>query len=100
VLRKHPAESPFFGNIQGSYGKGADGLEYFRTITCQLRHGIESEQEANARLIASAPDLLAALEELTNIVQGVLDDGVYPRDLIDSFTLQPARAALKKARGE
>lgn len=58
-----------------------------------------SEARANARLIAAAPDLLAALSELSCIVQGLLD-GDDCRHSIDSFTLQPARAAIAKAKGE
>lgn len=51
------------------------------------------EARANARLIAAAPDLLAALMELVDIVEGHVEDG----DTLDSLTLQPARAALAKA---
>lgn len=55
--------------------------------------------EADARLIAAAPELLEALEELSGIVQGLLD-GDDCQNSIDSFTLQPARAAIAKAKGE
>ena len=52
-----------------------------------------SDALANAQLIAMAPELLDALEELVDIVDG-------DRDQIDSFTTQPARLAIKKAKGE
>jgi hypothetical protein len=55
-------------------------------------------RRANARLIAAAPDLLEALAELAEIVQGLLD-GDDSQHSIDSFTLQPARAAITKATG-
>lgn len=45
------------------------------------------QQEANARLIAAAPDLLAALQEIA--------DSCYP-----SATCNKARAAIAKATGE
>ena len=50
----------------------------------------EDETEANARLIAAAPDLLAALKALVDVI-----DLHYPRD---HFTvLTSARAAIAKA---
>ena len=50
----------------------------------------------NARLIAAAPDLLEALEELVDLFGGLVS-GEYPPD---GFTTQPARDAIAKARGE
>jgi hypothetical protein len=50
------------------------------------------EMECNAMLIAAAPDLLGALVELIEIVEDIRSgDG-----RIDSFTLQPARAAIAR----
>lgn len=48
---------------------------------------------ANARLIAAAPELLAALESLVDSVQRV-DPGVYGDDVAS------ARKAIRKARGD
>jgi len=51
--------------------------------------------EANARLIAAAPDLLAALEHLlADAVEMGLDDSPVSGSLIE------ARFALRKAKGE
>jgi len=50
----------------------------------------------NARLIAAAPDLLEALEELVDLFGGLVS-GEYPPD---GFTTQPARDAIAKAKGE
>ena len=56
--------------------------------------------EANACLIAAAPDLYAALENLLTIVEVGIDTGTF--ELAGSLTYAPgdARAALKKARGD
>lgn len=57
--------------------------------------GYGEQQQANAQLIVAAPDLLAALEELADLV----DDIVWGNYKPDSFTTQPARAAIAKATG-
>lgn len=56
----------------------------------------EANQEANARLIAAAPDLLEVLEELLSMCQrqeDFHDDG-------DGCMFERASAAIAKARGE
>jgi hypothetical protein len=45
--------------------------------------------EANARVMAAAPDMLALLEEI-----------VEPHELTNDEVLEQARAAIQKARGE
>ena len=52
--------------------------------------------DATAHLIAAAPDLYEALKELADLMRGVIAGDYTP----DSFTLQPADAALGRARGE
>lgn len=69
-------------------------------IVALARETKQRNEKLNARLIAAAPDLLAALEELTGIVQGALDDTNLHGLGMDSFTLQPARAAIAKALGK
>lgn len=59
------------------------------------------ETAANARLIAAAPDLLAALvaiEALTYEAQSEMQDGHAKRDVI--VAMNRARAALVKAGAE
>ena len=51
---------------------------------------------ANARLIAAAPELLEALEELYHLI-----DDAHDGDRVFTFELaQKAKAAIAKARGE
>lgn len=52
--------------------------------------------EANARLIAAAPDLLEALTELADLMDAAYNHDYEP----DSFTTQPARIAIAKATGK
>ena len=47
-------------------------------------------------VMAAAPELLEALEELADIVDGLNNGDDYK---IDCFTTQPARAAIAKAKG-
>jgi hypothetical protein len=82
------------------------GVDYdFRPIARDVSHGAapyharvdytgdEAETDANANLIAAAPDLYAALEMLLN-------DGVIDAAIMEPGRVSIARAALKKARGE
>ncbi len=60
-------------------------------------------REANARLIAAAPDLLAALEAVIEDLEGNIDgalDGGASRDWLEGATnrLDAAKAAITKAR--
>lgn len=52
----------------------------------------------NAHLIAAAPDLLAALEHLVRLLEPQELDGVL--NVPGLATLNGARAAIRKARGE
>lgn len=55
-----------------------------------------AEKEANGRLISAAPDLYEALEQASEILHDLIDDG----DCFLSGTQKKCRAALAKARGE
>lgn len=64
--------------------------KWFKTGMC------ESEQEANARLIAAAPNLLEALQAIVSSLSDQDDEGLieHAQPMID------ARAAIAKATGE
>lgn len=50
--------------------------------------------KANRHLIAAAPDLLEALEELVMLVDDIRTGDYKP----DSFTTQPGKVAIQKAK--
>ena len=54
----------------------------------------QSSLIGDMHLMAAAPDLLEALEEIVELMDAV-NDGQYA---IDSFTTQPAKEAIQKAR--
>lgn len=60
------------------------------------------EQEANARLIASAPELLEALELAAQALQSCYEVDSYPANggTEQDKALATARAAIAKAKGE
>ena len=62
-------------------------------IDCDDETVSESDHEANARLIAAAPDMLAALEDMLNLT---LDED----DIAVSSRIAKARAAIAKTKGE
>ena len=80
-----------YTNIETKSGKGG------YTRICQIT---PRDQKANARLIAAAPDLLAATEAWVAAMKGWLD-GNPPKSPEESRAIYDAAvAALKKARGE
>ena len=85
------------GNGEGSIfaDNGRTRLEIGGTtlypIALMGRGWDEAEDEANARLIAAAPDMLAALEELCA--------DKYLADPINADRMGKAKAAISKAKG-
>jgi hypothetical protein len=106
VDRRGPG--PYFGGAYGDaqtypyFVTGADGFMVASVFGDGTRN--RGLTEANARLIASAPDLLAALEiieDCCGFAQGDIDTGDY-RLAYDKVTEARQRAvvAIRKARGE
>jgi hypothetical protein len=64
-------------------------------------HGIDSKSEANARLIAAAPDMLSALDACVDVLFASSEESAesesYARDCWIAMT--QARKALAKAKG-
>lgn len=93
IGRPHPTNACLYIQPEGRYGDiatlyGADG-DHQATDT----DGIWSEQPiraANAHLIAAAPDLYEALEDLARQMAVYMDDE----------TVRVVASALRKARGE
>jgi len=83
---------------ESPYGWARVHARHEKTIADVMSKGGagKEEYEANSRLIAAAPELLDALVELASIVDGVRNG----EGAIDSFTLQPARAAIAAATGQ
>lgn len=67
--------------------------QYPRVTDSQGRFIADCDTEEHARLIAAAPELLEALQELSDLVELIRAGNYQP----DSFTTQPARAAIAKA---
>lgn len=59
-----------------------------------------NEEEANAQLIATAPELLSALERLLKISEKELNQSATHDGLLNCDALANARAAIAKANGE
>lgn len=66
--------------------------------TEQMPSNYESEQKANANLIAAAPDLLSAARNAANVLAAIAT-GQLAAIKPDSNALQELRAAISKAEG-
>ena len=90
----HNDHTPGPWTIQGS---SINNVERRENI-CQWHVDIDkqpADHQANARLIAAAPDLLAALEYITSNSENMRDNHMaYPKGIAK------ARAAIEKARKE
>lgn len=62
-------------------------------VICQIHNIAPSENEANARLIASAPELLEALKTIQSVLNGWNTEGKYIN------LIEHAKSAIQKAEG-
>ena len=68
---------------------------------CNVNRGWdEAEDAANARLIASAPDLLEACLCALADLEGLLETDCFSTDDPANLTIQELRAAIAKATGD
>ena len=81
------------------YNNGFIWSKRYRCI-CEVYPNIEitNDDISNARLIAAAPDLLAACEELLRESIAIATERGYRPDMFD--TIRNGRAAIAKAKGE
>ena len=76
------------------YISGPEHLEFAQVVWCMEDDERSPECEANARLIAAAPELLEAVEELLACTEGqAIYNFMEPQK-------KKARAAIAKAKGE
>lgn len=62
---------------------------------CEVKGNSDEEAMANARLIAAAPDLLAACEDVLPLIQDLANGGIAC-----NVQLVKIKAAIAKAKGE
>lgn len=91
IVKQTSSGNPFV--YEGATGKTVAGVALVKK-DCD-----REESEANARLIAAAPELLAALERTADVLEYYNENKGPTRDsaLCDLFAI--ARAAIAKARG-
>ncbi len=88
-MKTEHTKGPWHVGITDSQSVRADGL-LVATMACQRK-----EWQANARLIAAAPELLEALERAVDIIQGE-----WPEEQWAEQGMPAMLAAIKKAKGE
>jgi len=89
-----PCATKPVGDYQSVYDAGNTFFEIAR-----VRGFSNHDAEANARLIAAAPDALEALEYAHEILGRIYDGEKVSHDEIGS-ALQPCQNAIDKAKGE
>ena len=95
VIHKHGLGSPYLGNVVREWQQ--DGITYMRTITIQLKYDTPEVNEANAQLIAAAPELLRTLTNLINATN-VNADELDPLTVF--VAIEQAKGAIAKATGD
>lgn len=89
-------EGQRFRHDQSAGIKAADGL-FVATALDKNRIDLDAEVEANARLIAAAPELLDALKSALLELERI-NKNIYV--LVDHFVIEEIRGAIAKAKGE
>ena len=80
-------------------GEIGDAFWYVDSPTAGIVHVTLDNAAANARLIASAPELLEALERIVGASRRYFEDQDYGRGYTGPTPLEQAKAAIAKATG-
>lgn len=78
------------------------GRSYLDGVFVATAHGRipEAERDANGELIAAAPDLLEALQLISDELTQAWNEGKLPHDCTTAKTVQKMNKAINKALGE
>lgn len=87
-VHSHGSNSEYIADITGRDSKRS---RFIRAVAAVLRYAGQSEGEANARLMAAAPDMA---ELLTKVLKSLDDEGS-----VDVTEISAIRALLAKIKG-
>lgn len=96
----HSPDSQYLGNIVGSYGPNANGIEMVRTINVHTRYGDDAEQLANAHQAVASGEMYDALILAKEAIRQLLRNHTHSLDDAHYEAEDAINAALAKARGE
>lgn len=85
-MRRHDSKTMIYGP------QGKVTIFHQEIANCDMAFNSPDENEANARLIASAPELLKALENVLAEIEEAVPS-------VDFWSKKAARAAITKAKG-
>lgn len=94
-VHSHGSKSAYIADITGRDSKRSS--RFIRTVAVVLRYAGQSEGEANARLIAAAPEMAELLER---IATGVVEVRDTDNPANNFHACSAARALLAKIKGE
>lgn len=106
-MKTQHTQGPWRVDVQGSYGDQVFSENGMIVADCKWTEDVLEKRVANARLIAAAPELLAALERVTAVLNTASNmaysasqrEPVIVELQTSGGALIAARAALAKAKG-
>jgi hypothetical protein len=96
---KHANKGDYDTTGIGIFANNPAGMPYYIATASFMGTADHRYAESNARLIASAPDLLSTLEKLLACAEK-LDQSATHEGLQNCEAIAQAREALRKAKGE